>query len=104
MPKPSSNSNTIVIPINNQNIGTEYVLKWYDSETGLEYNSGGNQHTPVQHGIATVQLHNDGLKYLSIEFPSWVRDLQTQTIHNTFGDAVFSLNKRENSKKTNNEE
>lgn len=30
-------------------------------------------------------------KCISFKFPSYIRDLQLQTINNTFGDAVFLL-------------
>lgn len=80
-PQPSSNSNSIKIPVNKP-WGTHYTVHWYNSETGLEYN---NSSTNV-----TVQ-QNAGGYYISISFPSSIRDLNTHTIHNTFGDAVFAI-------------
>ncbi len=85
-PKPSSNSNLIEIPIANQNIGVYYTVKWYNSETGLRYN--------VYNSPATVIINGAGRKVVSFEFPSFIRDLQNQTINNTFGDAVFVLTKK----------
>lgn len=83
-PQPSSNSNTIEIPITNQSIGSRYVVRWYNSETGLVYNTGLISY-------ANVHLNGDGDKVVSFNFPSYIRDIQNQTINNTFGDAVFSL-------------
>lgn len=82
-PQPSSNSNIIEIPITNQPVNSRYRVTWYNSETGLPY-SGVNTYS-------TVQLNGDGDKIVSISFPSFIRNLQQQTINNTFGDAVFSL-------------
>lgn len=83
-PQSSSDNNTIEIPITNQPIGNRYHVKWYDSETGLEYNNATNSY-------AIVQLNGQGEKVVSITFPSFIRNLQQHTISNTFGDAVFSL-------------
>ena len=85
-PQPSSNSNIIEIPLENQNIGVYYTVKWYNSETGLPYN--------VYNSPATVLINGAGRKVVSFEFPSFIRDLQNQTINNTFGDAVFVLTKK----------
>ena len=85
-PQPSSNSNIIEIPLENQNIGVYYTVKWYNSETGLQYN--------VYNSPATVLINGAGKKVVSFEFPSFIRDLQNQTINNTFGDAVFVLTKK----------
>lgn len=90
-PKPSSNSNIVEIPISNQPVGAEYKVRWYNSETGLEYTSGSGLNVPAIVGFATVQQRANGTKYLSISFPSLIRDLQKQEINNTFGDAVFIL-------------
>lgn len=80
-PQPSSNSNTITIPVN-QPYGTYYNVHWYNSETGLEYNNLAT----------TVTVHQVGGKcYIPISFPSSIRDLNTHTIHNTFGDVVFAI-------------
>lgn len=82
-PAPSSNSNVITLPIINQPVGTTYKLRWYDSETGLSNNE-------IILG-PTVQQDFQGNKFLSFHFPSHIRDLNKQTINNTFGDAVFVL-------------
>ena len=82
-PAPSSNSNEITLPISNQPVGKTYKLQWYDSETGLPYNV-------VTLGIP-VQQDLQGNKFLSIQFPPYIRNIRRQTINNTFGDAVFIL-------------
>lgn len=81
-PQPSSNDNTIILPITNQPVGSRYMVRWYDSETGNVYN-----------GIyfAFVQMDNQGDKYVSFKFPSFIRNLNNHTVNNTFGDAVFVL-------------
>ena len=81
-PQPSSNSNTITLPITQQPVGTVYNVRWFDAETGLEM-------TDVA-AIAQVKEDIDG-KYLSFEFPHTIRDLKKRIITNTFGDAVFTL-------------
>ena len=83
-PQPSSNSNTIEIPITNQPIGSRYLVQWYNTETGLAYNTGVVSY-------AFVQLNGEGEKVVSISFPSFIRNLQQHTISNTFGDVTFSL-------------
>ena len=83
-PHPSSNSNTIILPISNQPIGTNYMVKWYDAETGNLLNTG-------MVSYAVVCQDFSGNKYLSFQFPSVVRNLQQNTIYNKFGDAVFTL-------------
>lgn len=80
-PQPSSNSNVIKIPVNKP-WGTHYTVHWYNSETGLEYNNSATN--------ITVQQDAGG-GYISISFPSNIRDLNTHTMHNTFGDAVFAI-------------
>ena len=82
-PRPCSNSNTISIPISKQPVGTRYIVRWYDTETGLEM--------PTERTTAEVKGGRRSEKSLSIEFPSSVRDLKNKRINNTFGDAVFSL-------------
>lgn len=82
-PSPSSNSNIITIPIESQPIGAYYSLKWYNTETGYVYSTSVN--------YTQVQQDASGNKYVSITFPSFIRDVQNQTILNTFGDVVFSL-------------
>lgn len=83
-PQPSSSSNVIEIPITNQPIGSSYLVKWFNSETGLVYNTRLISN-------ANVHLNGDGRKVVSFSFPSYIRDIGHQTINNTFGDAVFSL-------------
>lgn len=81
-PVPSSNSNNITIPIENQPIGTKYTVKWFDAETGLEMTA--------EKTTATVKADGKG-KVVSFEFPSSIRDLKQKRINNTFGDAVFMI-------------
>ena len=81
-PRPSSSSNTITLPITQQATGTEYVVRWFDAETGLEM--------PAETTRAQVKENYEG-KHLSFEFPHPIRDLKKRTITNTFGDAVFTL-------------
>ncbi|MBQ3738626.1 MAG: DUF5060 domain-containing protein [Bacteroidales bacterium] len=83
-PAPSSNDNTITIPITNQAVGTLYRIQWYNSETGISYGS-------IQ--SIYVQQDTSGNKFLSFGFPSFIRDVQHQVVNNTFGDAVFSIHK-----------
>ena len=87
-PQPSSNSNTIEIPITNQNVGIYYSVTWYNSETGLKYTGPGMSST------ACVHINGDGRKVISFDFPSYIRDLQNHTVNNTFGDAVFVVKKK----------
>ena len=89
-PQPSSRSNTIYLPIDNQPVGTQYTVRWYDAETGLEM--------PVEKTVAVVQKNFWRGQFISFDFPSSVRNLKQNTITNTFGDAVFSII-LENSKK-----
>lgn len=81
-PRPSSRSNVISIPIAKQPAGTRYVVRWYDTETGLEIRSEATE--------AVVRNHA-----LTFEFPSSIRNVKKKTISNTFGDAVFVVT-REN--------
>ena len=83
-PQPSSNSNTIEIPITNQPVGSRYRLTWYNSKTGYAYSTGAIYY-------ANVHLNGNGDKVVSFNFPSFIRNIQQQTITNTFGDVVFSL-------------
>lgn len=69
--------------INNMPIGTRYKVHWYNTETGEEY-SNLVTYTTVQQTLL-------GRKYITIQFPSSIRNLNTQTISNTFGDAVFAI-------------
>lgn len=92
----NSNNNTITLPITNQPVGSRYIVTWYNSETGNPYNGVS---------FSSVQMDSQGNEYVSFRFPSFIRNLQNQTISNTFGDAVFvlhlfnNLNKSDNSKK-----
>lgn len=89
-PVPSSTSNTITLPISEQPIGAQYMIRWYNSETGLEIDQ--------EKAITTVKQGSKG-KYISFEFPSSLRDLKNKKINNTYGDAVFmiTLDKKEGS-------
>ena len=82
-PKPCSRNNTVTLPIKRQNIGTQYIVRWYDGETGWEM--------PAEKTIATVEQDRRGNKFISIEFPSSIRDVKQMKTNNTYGDAVFSL-------------
>lgn len=84
-PQPSSNSNNIIIPIENQPVNTCYVIKWYDAETGLETNNTSN--------IYVQQNYSKG-KCLSFSFPSSIRNLQNHLMTNKYGDAVFVITKK----------
>lgn len=83
-PSPSSRSNVIKLPIENQPVGTEYVVKWFDGETGLELVS--EQTTAV---VKKKFLRRQ--RYLPIEFPSSVRDVKNKTVNNALGDAAFII-------------
>ena len=83
-PGPSSNKNTITLPITNQPEGARYLVKWFDSETGVAINTGVTIH-------ATVHQDALGNRHVSFKFPSVIRNLQQHTINNRFGDAVFML-------------
>ncbi len=83
-PQPSTNSNTITIPITNQPVGNIYTVRWYDTETGNLLNTGTINN-------ASVQQDSHGNKYVSFQFPSIIRDLQQHTFNNKFGDAIFVM-------------
>lgn len=87
-PAPSSNSNLITIPINNQSVGSEYTIKWYNTETGLKFSSYVTQ--------ASVYSDSGGSKYVSFAFPSFIRNIAKHHISNTFGDVVFAMFLTEN--------
>lgn len=76
-PRPSSRNNNITLSINKQPVGTRYVVRWYDAETGYEL--------VTEKTYAVVEKGNK----LSFEFPSSIRE--KRRINNTFGDAVFVL-------------
>lgn len=88
-PEASFNSNIIDIPIFNQPVRTTYRLDWYNTETGLPYFNN-------QLRFAGIMLNNQGNKVLRFIFPSEIRNLNNNTITNTFGDAVFVLTKTAN--------
>lgn len=95
-PHPSSNSNLIKITFSNVPGGTQYEVHWFNSETGLEYNNS-TTYSVVQDVM--------GEKYIHISFPSFIRDLNANTINNVFGDVVFAIYRsstNENSEKRNN--
>lgn len=83
-PGPSSNSNKITLHITNQPVGSHYLVRWYDSETGAPLNLGAVYY-------AQVRQDSPGDKYVSFQFPSLIRDLQNQSVNNKYGDAVFIL-------------
>lgn len=79
-PSPSSDSNTISINISNQPIGSQYIIKWFNSDTGAL----------IQTDLAYV-TDRDSHKVLSFEFPSRIRDIRNHRINNKFGDVVFAI-------------
>ena len=84
-PGPSSGDNSIVLPIKNQRRGTEYRVRWFDGETGLE----------LTREATTVTVRRPFLrgKRIVIEFPSSIRDIEGGRVNNTYGDAVFVITK-----------
>ena len=84
-PGPSSDDNSIVLPIKNQSRGTEYSVRWFDAETGLEL-------TEEATTISVKRPFFRGRR-ITIEFPSSIRDVEAGRINNTFGDAVFMITK-----------
>lgn len=84
-PKPSYLSNRIVLPINNQPRGTQYQVRWFDAETGLELTEEAT--------TVVVRRPLFRSKRIVIEFPSSIRDIWNAQINNTFGDAVFVITK-----------
>ena len=83
-PQPSSNSNTINIPITQHSVGTKFIVKWYDAETGLSLNL---------QTIVAVQQNGSGGKRLSFTFPSTIRKIKQNMVTNTLADAVFTIYK-----------
>ena len=81
-PQPSSNNNTIKIPIENMSVGTPYKIQWYDSETGSVFNFTN---------YTSVQVDPQGNKCLFLSFPAIIRNLTNNVINNTFGDVVFLI-------------
>ena len=82
-PRPCSKSNVIILPISKQDIGTQYVVKWFDGETGLEI-----AHEKTQTIVKRDKKNNS---FIEIEFPSTIRDLKKRRINNTYGDAAFII-------------
>lgn len=82
-PQPCSRRNTIDIPIGNQPVGTKYIVKWFDTETGEELLSE-RMAVKVKKGFLWG-------KKISIEFPSSVRDVKNMKINNSCGDAAFII-------------
>lgn len=83
-PQPSSKSNTITLPITNQPAKSKYIVRWFDTETGLEI-------TTERTTAVVKKKRLSQKKYLSIEFPSQVRDLKKKKINNSLGDAAFII-------------
>lgn len=84
-PAPSYLSNRIVLPISDQPRGTQYQVRWFDAETGLE----------LTDEATTVSVTKPWFrsKRIVIEFPSSIRDIWGARINNTYGDAVFMITK-----------
>lgn len=83
-PAPSSKKNTITFTLTEQPVGTRYVVRWYDTETGLE----------LKEEATTATLKSRWFqKQLDIEVPSSIRDVKGGVVNNTFGDAVFVIYK-----------
>ena len=95
-PHPSSNSNLIKITFSNVPNGTQYEVHWFNSETGLEYNNSTTY-------VVVREFMRE--KFIHISFPSFIRNLNTNTMNNTFGDVVFAIyqssSKEESEKKDN---
>ena len=82
-PRPCSKSNAIILPISKQDIGTQYVVRWFDGETGLEITQ--------EKTLATVTHDRKNNQFIEIQFPSTIRDLKKRQIYNTYGDAAFII-------------
>jgi len=83
-PRPSSRNNEITLIIRKQRVGTQYTIRWFDGETGLEIVSERQ----------TVVVQKNGLfqpKTISFDFPSCIRDVENQTVSTKFGDAAFII-------------
>ena len=82
-PRPCSKSNVIILPISKQAVGTQYIVRWFDGETGLEI---------AEERTQTIVKHNrKNNQFIEIEFPSSIRDLKKRQINNTYGDAAFII-------------
>ena len=86
-PAPSSLSNRIVLPIENQRAGTVYVVRWFDPETGRELRS--------ETAEAVVRRSWFRGKRIVIDFPASIRNIIGRRINNTYGDAVFMITKED---------
>lgn len=96
-PRPSSKRNEISLPISNQEVGTQYIIRWFNGETGVEMTSARTK--------AVVQkkwLSN--MKFITFDFPASIRDIKNQTINNTFGDAAFIITLDKGTQKESNTE
>lgn len=84
-PRPSSLSNRIVIPIQNQRPGTVYMVRWFDAETGRE----------LRDEMAETIVRRAWFrgKRIVIDFPSSIRNIIGSRVNNNFGDAVFVITK-----------
>lgn len=82
-PRPCSKSNVITLPISKQDVGTQYVVRWFDGETGLEI--------PQEKTQAVVKRAWRKDPFIEIEFPSTIRDLKKRQINNIYGDAAFII-------------
>lgn len=82
-PRPCSKSNVIMLPISKQDVGTQYLVRWFDGETGFEIAQEKTQ----------IIVKHDRKKnhFIEIEFPSTIRDLKKRTINNTYGDVAFII-------------
>lgn len=83
-PRPSSRSNEITLQVNSQRVGTQYAIRWFDGETGLE----------ITEERATAVVRRKSLfqpKTITFEFPSSIRDVENQTVRTKFGDAAFII-------------
>ena len=93
-PRPCSKSNVITLPISKQDIGTQYVVRWFDGETGLEITQ------EKTHAIVKRTWRKN--PFIEIEFPSTIRDLKKRQINNTYGDAAFIIIAEKDNKKGSN--
>lgn len=84
-PSPSSFSNRIALPINNQRRGTRYLVQWYDAETGRELRD--------ERAEVIVRRSLFRGKRIVVDFPSSIRNILGSRVNNRFGDAVFVITK-----------
>ena len=82
-PRPSSKSNTIILPITNQPIGAAYDIRWFDAETGAEIIQ--------ERTTAYVKCSEKHGTHLAFDFPSSIRGVKKKTINSTLCDAAFIL-------------